>query len=125
MTITSTELDEAVETAPMADIGAEFVGTFLMPQHRGVLDCGDHFLIFGNDGYRNDPRSRREAEIMLQHLQDDSPTLGVNKEGYTWANVVTDYERATFDQESLVECAWDAWRTACAEAEELLNASDG
>jgi hypothetical protein len=110
------EFDEAAYAAKMAKVAAEFTGTFLMTQHRGVLDCGDHFVVFGNDGYSDDPRSQREAAIVLEHFKSDSPVLGVCEEGYSWAIVVTDYSRPTFDAERLRKIVWDAWMVACDEA---------
>jgi hypothetical protein len=121
MTIKYDQDHEAGEAESMASLGAEFVGQFLMSQHRGVLDCGDHFLIFGNDGYTNDPRSHREAEIVLQHFKEDSPTLGFNEGGYSWAIVLTDYQRSRFDRKKLEKLVWDAWATACAEVKDTAN----
>lgn len=117
--INDIEFDEAAYAVQMARVAADFTGTFLMSQHRGVLDCGDHFVIFGNDGYTDDPRSRREAEIVLEYLKDDSPVLGVSDDGYAWAIVVTDYQRPTFDSERLRKVVWDAWMSACDEASQL------
>jgi hypothetical protein len=125
MTITYDNNDEATEAASMASVGAEFVSKLLFPLHRGVLDCGDHFVIFGNDGYKDDPRSRREAEIILQHFHEESPILGTNEDGYSWAIVLTDYQRSRFDRKKLEKLVWEAWATACAEVKEMANASEG
>jgi hypothetical protein len=111
------EFDEEAAVKHGAHVAAEFASCFLMNQHRGVVDCGDHFVIYGNDGYKNDPRSRREAEMVVEELADGNPVLGVSDEGYTWAVVVTDYRRPTFDPERLAKMVWNAWMLACDEAE--------
>lgn len=97
-----------------AATAAEFAKEFLFKQHRGVIDCDDHFVVFGNDGY-DDPRSRREAELVIEALHDAKPVLGVSADGYTWAVVVTDYQRPTFDPERLSRIVRKAWETACNE----------
>lgn len=112
-----TECDEVAAVQRQANIAAEFAGNFLMNRHRGVIDCGDHFVVFGNDGYKNDPRSRREAELVMEALGDGTPVLGVSDEGYTWAVVVTEYQRPTFDPDRLEKAVWNAWMLACDEIE--------
>lgn len=101
-----------------AVIAADFAGTFLMHVHRGVINCGDRFVIFGNDGYENSSRSRHEAELVMNGLADHEPMFGVSHEGYTWAIVLTDYTRELFDECDLAELGWDAWRQVMGEAEE-------
>lgn len=108
--LTDTQLDDT------ARIAADFVRAFLMSQHRGVLDCGDQFVVFGNDGYAVDERSRREVEIVLDYFKNDSPIVDVGHDGYSWAVVVTDYQRKTFDADLLTKMVWNAWMTACDEA---------
>jgi hypothetical protein len=110
------ECDDKLEDARIAIVAAEFVGAFLFHRHRGVIDCNDRFIIFGNDGYTNDPRSQREAEIVLHRLPEDNPVLGIDVEGCSWAIVVTDYSRTKFDEEDLDRMVWDAWMQACDEA---------
>lgn len=101
-----------------AVIAADFAGTFLMHLHRGVINCGDRFVIFGNDGYKNSNRSRHESELVMKALADHEPTFGVSHEGYTWAIVLTDYTRELFDECDLEEVVVDAWRQVMGEAEE-------
>jgi hypothetical protein len=111
------EVDEVADNQRQANIAAEFAGSFLMHRHRGVIDCGDQFVIYGNDGYSIDARSRREAELVVEELADGNPVLGISDEGYTWAVVVTDYQRPTFDPERLNKMVWNAWMLACDEIE--------
>ncbi len=110
------ECDDKLEDERIAIVAAEFVGTFLFHRHRGVIDCGDRFIIFGNDGYVNDLRSQREVESVLDKLSADSPIFGIDLEGCSWAIVVTDYSRSKFDEEDLDGMVWDAWMLACDEA---------
>lgn len=111
------DLDPADDwIARRAVTAAEFAKEFLFKQHRGVIDCEDHFVVYGNDGYE-DPRSRREAELVMDALQDGEPVLGVSGDGYTWAVVVTDYKRPTFDPERLMRIVIKSWSTACNEFE--------
>jgi Fe-S-cluster containining protein len=63
MTITYEKNDEATS---MASVGAEFVGKLLFPVHRGVLDCRDHFVIFGNDGHKD--AIQKPAHTACKHL---------------------------------------------------------
>ena len=50
-------LPVTTKVKPVAAKAAEFFGSCLMHQHRGVWDCGDKIVVFGNDGYRTDPES--------------------------------------------------------------------
>lgn len=101
-----------------AVIAADFAETFLMHLHRGVIYCGDRFVIFGNDGYKNSNRSRHEAELVMKALADHEPMFGVSHEGCTWSIVLTDYTRELFDECDLEELVWDAWQQVMEEAEE-------
>lgn len=47
-----------VNEDPKAIIAAEFANEFFMHRHRGVINCDSYFVIFGNDGYAIDQRSR-------------------------------------------------------------------
>lgn len=107
--------DPEAESSRMATTAAEFAGQFLMPQHRGVIDCDDRFVLFGNDGYECDTRSQREVEIVLDQLSAHEPVLGINEDGVTWAVVLTDFTRTKFDEEELRQMVWDAWMVACDE----------
>jgi hypothetical protein len=110
------ESTEKLDDERLAIVAAEFVGAFLFHRHRGVIDCGDRLIIFGNDGYENDTRSQREVEIVLDSMSEDDPILGIDAEGCSWAIVFTDYSRKKFDEEELNRMVWDAWMLACDEA---------
>jgi hypothetical protein len=52
-----TEMDEAINRADgQARAAAEFAGRCQFHRHRGVLDCDDKVVLFGNDGYDFDAR---------------------------------------------------------------------
>ena len=104
------------EERPVADLAADFAEAFLMHRHRGVINCDDHFILFGNDGYANDLRSRREAEIVREGLAGHKPQLGQSFNGSTWAIVLTDHSREKYEEEELNQLVWDAWMEACDEA---------
>ena len=64
-TITTPDFADPAEspTTPersSAGIAADFASTFLMHRHRGVINCDSYFILFGNDGYATDQRSRKE-----------------------------------------------------------------
>jgi hypothetical protein len=107
--------DREADAIRMAKVAAEFAGAVLFPQHRGVINCDDRFVLFGNDGYETDIRSQREVEIVLDELADHEPVLGVNENGITWAVVLTDFTRMKFDEDELRRIVWDAWMSACDE----------
>src|SRR4051794_28801004 len=102
----------ANETTGRATVAANFVGTFLMRQHRGVLDCGDALIVFGNDGYRNDRRSQEEVALLrnrLPALDLREAGFGVDDgDGYAWALVLDNYQRldAINELEDAVRAAW-------------------
>lgn len=81
-----------------------------------VIDCDDRLIVYGNDGYEHDARSRRECEIVLESLSMHKPVMGVDDEGCSWAVVVTDYSRSKFDEDELNELVWNAWMIACDDA---------
>lgn len=112
----SLEFEEDMDEACIGMVAAEFVGTLLMHIHRGVIDCDKRLIVYGNDGYEHDARSRREVEIVLESLSEHNPVLAVDDEGYSWVVVVTDYTRTKFDKDELNEIVRNAWMVACDEA---------
>lgn len=112
----SLDFEESMDEEVIGKVAAAFVGTFLMHRHRGVIDCDDRMIVYGNDGYQHDKRSQREVQIVMEHLSEDKPLLGVDEEGCSWAVVVTDYTRSKFDEEEMNELVWNAWMIACDEA---------
>ena len=116
--------DEIVETgedSSEADIAAEFANTFLMHRHRGVINCDSYYVIFGNDGYDTDQRSRKEASEVWGALREFDPQIGNSSDGTTWAIVLTDHSRSLFDEEGLNRLVWDTWMRVC---DELTPAID-
>ena len=96
-----------------ADIAADFATEFLMPCHRGVIDCGDYFIIFGNDGYASDQRSRIEFSEVWGKLREFEPESGISDDGYSWALVLCDYTQKLFDKEKLEKLVWTTWWEVC------------
>lgn len=117
------ESDEMADERDDAVVAADFASQFLISTHRGVIDCGDKFVLFGNDGYSIDSRSVREVEIVMETLAKHSPVFGLCREGCTWAIVVTDYGRTKFNAAALERMVWDAWFVACEEANHQADAS--
>lgn len=100
---------------------ANFVNHLLFHRHRGVLDCGDKFVIFGNDGYDSDPRARYEVAVILAAVEELGwKDFGFGKQSpddqdgsYSWAIVVYNYERKSVDLGRLHDIVYQAWDAAC------------
>ncbi|TWT55472.1 hypothetical protein KOR42_28580 [Thalassoglobus neptunius] len=81
--------------------------------HRGAEEIDDgpddsyECIVFGNDGFQEDVRSRKEvARLMMRLDQLGIPILGfgVEPEGYSWAM------RVECDDEELLDLiVWDIW----------------
>ena len=99
--------------ALLSQLAADFACELHFHWHRGVINCGNRYVLFGNDGFKSDARSRNEAEILMQRLAVHKPTLGQSKDGYTWAIVLTDHSRQVFDEHELHEMVWEAWAEVC------------
>ncbi len=88
--------------------------------HRGVSDTGKagYLVLYGNDGYSQDPRTRLEVDLVrawLKNARVYEVGFGLDPaDGYTWAMIV---HNARGDDEKLACHLWDcvqaAWRTAC------------
>ena len=105
------------EATPVAaKAAAEFFGSCLMHHHRGIWDCGDKIVVFGNDGYRTDRRAQREVELVRDHLGKlglPSDEFATDEDGYSWAFVVPIYHRLPVDIEDLREKLWEMWGKVC------------
>jgi len=101
-----------------ADIAAEFANQFLMHRHRGVINCDSYFVIFGNDGWATDQRSRKEMADVQGKLRQHEPESGLSSDKMTWALVLTDHSRSLFDEGDLAHLVWDTWMEVC---DELLK----
>jgi hypothetical protein len=102
-----------------AKAAAEFVHECLFPAHRAVFDCGDKFIVFGNDGYDLGVPPKREVELVEQYLN----TLGfraaefaVSSNGYSWAMVVDNYDQRPIDLNTLRTALSECWAKAIDEA---------
>lgn len=105
---------ESSERSP-ADIAAQFANEFLMHRHRGVINCDSYFIIFGNDGWATDQRSRKEMSDVWGKLREHQPKCGFSGDKTTWALVLTDHSQSLFDEEELNQLVWDTWMEVCDE----------
>ncbi len=96
-----------------ADIAAQFANEFLMHRHRGVINCDSYHIIFGNDGWATDQRSRKEMSDVWEKLREYKPESGFSGDKTTWALVLTDHSRSLFDEEELNQLVWDTWMEVC------------
>ncbi len=103
---------ETPERTP-ADIAADFANRFLMHRHRGVINCDSYYVIFGNDGWETDQRSRKEMADVCGKLRQYEPESGWSSDKMTWALVLTDHTRSSFNEEELNQLVWDTWMEVC------------
>jgi hypothetical protein len=99
-----------------AKAAAEFAGECLFHRHRGVLDCGDKVILYGNDGYEKDQRSQEEVELIKRYLEDrkfEVSKVGQSAVGYSWAIVVNNYRRRRISISRLEKRLWECWQQAC------------
>jgi len=81
-----------------ANAVADHISREMFPPHRGVIEVRNPFggcrclVAFGNDGYRQDERTRAYVDALLSELVDQGMwdvQLGIDsEEGYTWAILV-------------------------------------
>lgn len=78
-----------------ANAVADHISREMFPPHRDVIEVRNPFggcrcfVAFGNDGYRQDDRTRAYVDALLAELGQHDPVLGIESdEGYTWAIVV-------------------------------------
>ena len=109
--------DFIVNEDPQAVIAADFANAFLMHRQRGVIDCDNYFVIFGNDGYVIDQRSRREAAEVWGALRQHEMQFGLSKDGNTWAFVLTYHSQSHFDRQELEDLVWTTWMVVCDQCE--------
>jgi hypothetical protein len=83
--------------------------------------------VFGNDNFSASMSSRREVELLRQHIRDASLNelaFGISMDGHAWTLLVkADNQgfqtavgkafRTEMLRASLDEAVWAAWRTAC------------
>lgn len=95
-----------------ARAAADFFGSCMHHHHRGVFNCGDKIVVFGNDGYRTDSRAQREVELIQDHLKKlnlASGEFATEENGYSWAIVVPNYQRLPVDIEELRQKLFEIW----------------
>ena len=111
------DLSEDIESPDRspADIAANFANEFLMHRHRGVINCDSYVIIFGNDGWETDQRSRKEMADVWGKLRQHDPEGGWSNDKTTWALVLTDHSRSLFNEEELDHIVWDVWMEVCDE----------
>jgi len=95
---------------------ANYVHEHLMDQHRGVLVYGAEKILYGNDGYQQDERVRREVKLLDERLLEllmqrraTGSSFGVSDGGGSWAIVLHD---CTASVEELNAMVWEAWLEA-------------
>jgi hypothetical protein len=77
---------------------ADYISAEMFPPHRGVIEVRNPFggcrclAAFGNDGYRQNERTRVYADALLAELAEQGlwdAELGIDSDdGYTWAILV-------------------------------------
>lgn len=95
---------------------AEHINHNLTHRHRGVLDCDDKLIIYGNDAYESDERSQEEVDLMRRELVElDLPIseFGVSRNGHTWAMVVDLDEHRSVEHAEIEHRLWTCWKQAC------------
>ena len=111
----------------MAKAAANYVSRCLFHVHRGMLDCGDKIILFGNDGAAKDERARNEIDFIREAL----PSYKINGhflatsdgEAYSWAILILNYDRAIKDgtKAKLERLVWESWKLACAAEAEAVT----
>ena len=92
-----------------ADSAAAFFGNCMNHVHRGLFDCGDKIVFYGNDGYANG------ASVEVDFLKAKLLTLGISNAvvglasgGYSWALIVYNYQRVPYHLATLEQMLWDS-----------------
>lgn len=114
------ELEEQAESPDHtpAEIAAEFASRFLMHRHRGVINCDSYYVIFGNDGFSEDHRSRKESHDLMRRFRGHDLKFGLSGDRHTWAIVLTDHTKTLYQEEELDHIVWDVWMEVCDELAE-------
>jgi hypothetical protein len=107
---------EGVATSS-ACLAAEYYGEFRLRVHHGA-EAGDRrAIVYGNDGYEGDPRTRKQVRLVRERatglgLVEES--FGTSADGYSWAVVyrVSPPADAGDAAEALDGLVWRAWEEA-------------
>lgn len=106
---------------------ADYIRAFHYPIHRGVFEIDLGFIVFGNDGYSDDNRTKREVQIVRERLKSlglPEPDFGIDStDGCSWGLVffpVKEFRLSPPEFRRLIEAAneivWEAWGVACDDA---------
>jgi hypothetical protein len=108
-------LEDIAANAPgrgQAVAAAEFFQACDFHHHRGVHDCGDKIVVFGNRGYRDCPGTVREVQLIREHLEKIGllhNEFGITADGYSWAIVALNYQRLPVNIDELRKKLWEIW----------------
>lgn len=97
---------------------AEYVGRHMPSAHRGALPYGlpGVLVLFGNDGFATDQRTKREVETVTQSLRllgAEDLEFGTDKAGDSWAIIATLPEFPVHTAvRDVADLAWDVWYSA-------------
>lgn len=91
----------------------EFIANNWMESHRGAVQVGPYWVLFGNDGH-SDPPVTAEIEYALRWLREHGHIvcgLSVGHPGITWVIVV--YPGKKTNSVELTEMLFDGWEYGC------------
>ncbi len=101
----------------IASQAAAYYHEFRHAEHRGVEDFGYRCVVFGNDGFTNDTRTREEVRLVREAVAGmglAEEAFGTDPSGYSWAMVVRGVQRdssAGALHAALEKAAVKAWGT--------------
>ena len=102
----------------ITEIVANYAQRLLGQYERGAYECEDRIVVFGNDNYTGDARTRREVELMQKVLTEyglSDNELGLSEDGRSWAIVTIPHPDHIFDPHDLKLELGDCWIAACKE----------
>jgi hypothetical protein len=112
MTHTKQELNTAAKHA------AEYASDDLMHCHRGVLTWGKgRYVLFGNDGYSTDERSKKEAQAVCEAAHREGcpvSEIQTDRSGGTWAVAVVTVRKVAQNLLNVASATWvgESWKKA-------------
>lgn len=97
---------------------ANLVRKDMFSMHRGAFLVGENIVAFGNDGYKEDPRTVKEVEYLREMLPVYSLKevgFATDKSGYTWVLVIRSKPVPDLSDvsDTVDEIVWDGWFEAC------------
>ncbi len=91
---------------------ANYVRALFEQSDRGVYECGNHIIIYGNDGYAKNRQTQKYVERMrsiLNYYQLNDCEFGLSDDGHAWVLLVTPEENHIVDPEDLNSDLWKCW----------------